>query len=154
MFNAVIGGVFSYLYNKNLLISSSLIVNYYNSNQKSLEQNFSISPVVSLAYTLNKGGKLTLKYSYSDAGIPTLDFLNTYERRVDYLTILDQSSIDELFIKRTNSVSINYLKLNLSKGRTFFVNVSYDQNKNDIAEDIRYQNNLIYKAFFKGRTNR
>ncbi|WP_312355432.1 carboxypeptidase-like regulatory domain-containing protein [Empedobacter sp.] len=149
LFNAVIGGVFSYLYNKNLLISSSLIVNYYNSNQKSLEQNFSISPVVSLAYTLNKGGKLTLKYSYLDAGIPTLDFLNTYERRVDYLTILDQSSIDELFIKRTNSVSINYLKLNLSKGRTFFVNVSYDQNKNDIAEDIRYQNNLIYKAFFK-----
>ncbi|MDK7674509.1 TonB-dependent receptor [Weeksella virosa] len=151
--NVETGGNFNYKYNSNLLISSSFIFNYYNSFSKPLEQNFSISPVASLVYTLNKGGKFTLKYSYLDAGIPTLDFLNNNQSRIDYLTMLDQSTIDQLFIKKSNSISLNYLKLNLSKGRTLFINASYDQNKNNIAEELIFQNNLIYKRYFKAEHN-
>lgn len=153
LFNVETVGNFNYKYNNNLLVSSSLIINYYNSFHKNLEQSFSISPIASLVYTLNKGGKFTFKYSYLDAGIPTLDFLNNNQRRIDYLTMLDQSTIDQLFIKKSNSISLNYLKLNLSKGRTLFINASYDQNKNNIAEELIFQNNLIYKRYFKAEHN-
>src|SRR5690606_35047620 len=81
-------------------------------------------------------------------GLPSLEQLSSLKRRIDYQTIVGNSLISQIYIKKTHSLSLNYLNINLKKGQNVFANINYSISSNDIAENIYFQDNNFYKQFY------